>query len=290
MSMLSQQNSNQHEIYEGRLMSNAHSEIFCRRSKVAMRAQCVLLATTLLHNGAKFHSFLDTGSKTVHVNMELCYGGMSTRLKHCVVTEFLSVENVTPAEIHRRLQAVYGEDTVNRTTVNRWAIKFCECEPGCANIVDQPCSGRLVSVTDDKHQKQVDELIKHDCRITQKQIVGMLGMSKERVGYIIGLLGYTKVCSQWVPRMLTLEKKEKHVEICEELLKRYREEGDQFLLNIVTRDESWIHHFDPEEKRLSMEYRHTSSSRPKKFKTVPSASKILLTIFGDSQRVYSSVH
>jgi len=53
--------------------------------------------------------------------------------------------------------------------------------------------------------------------------------------------------------MLTSEKKQKRVEICEELLKRYQEEGDQFLLNIVTGDESWIHHFDPEEKRLSME-------------------------------------
>ena len=69
-----------------------------------------------------------------------------------------------PAEIHRRLQAVYGENTVNRTTVNRWAINFRECEPGRANIIDQPRSGRPVSVTDDKHQKQVDELIKHDRR------------------------------------------------------------------------------------------------------------------------------
>ena len=104
-----------------------------------MRAQCVLVATTLLHSGAKFHSFLYTGSKTVHVSMESCYG-MSMRLKQCAVTEFLSAENVTPAEIHCRLQAVYGENTVNRTTVNHWAIKFRECEPGHANIVDQPHS------------------------------------------------------------------------------------------------------------------------------------------------------
>jgi hypothetical protein len=47
-------------------------------------------------------------------------------------------------------------------------------------------------VTDDKHQKQVDELIKHDCRIIQKQTAGRLGKSKEKVDYIIGLLGYTK--------------------------------------------------------------------------------------------------
>ena len=65
---------------------------------------------------------------------------------------------------------MYGENTVNRTTVNRWTIKFRECEPGRANIVDQTRSGRPVSVTDDKHQKQIDELIKHDRRIIQKQI------------------------------------------------------------------------------------------------------------------------
>ena len=76
-----------------------------------MRAQCVLVATTLLHKGAKFHSSLYTGNKTVLVNMESCYGGMSTRLKQRAVIEFLSAENVTPTEIHHRLQVVYGEDT-----------------------------------------------------------------------------------------------------------------------------------------------------------------------------------
>ena len=101
--------------------------------------------------------------------MESCYGGMSTRLQQSAVTEFLSAGNVTPAEIHRRLLAMYGEDTVNRTAVNCWAIKFRECEPGRSSIVDQPRSGRPVSVTDDKHQKQVDELFKHDRCITQSR-------------------------------------------------------------------------------------------------------------------------
>jgi len=52
-----------------------------------MPAQCVLVATTLLHSGAKFHSFLYIGSKTVRVNMESCYGGMSTGLQQRAVTE-----------------------------------------------------------------------------------------------------------------------------------------------------------------------------------------------------------
>jgi hypothetical protein len=67
------------------------------------RAVCCCSHNPPAH-GAKFHSFLYTGSKTVRVNMESCYGGMSTRLKQRAVTEFLGAENVTPAEIHRRLQ------------------------------------------------------------------------------------------------------------------------------------------------------------------------------------------
>jgi len=85
--------------------------------------QCVFLVIILLQGDAKFHSFLYNGSRTARVSMESCYGGMSTRLKQRAVTEFLSAENVTPAAIHRRLQAVYGENTVNRTTVNRWTKK-----------------------------------------------------------------------------------------------------------------------------------------------------------------------
>jgi len=56
------------------------------------------------------------------------------------------------------------------------------------------------------------------------------------------------------------------VEICEESLKGKRENRDQIILNIVNGNESWSHHFDPEEKRLSMEYRHTISPRTKNSK------------------------
>jgi hypothetical protein len=75
-------------LYVGFLISNAHSGKFCQWSIVAMRAQCVLVATSLLHSGGNFHSFFYNGSKTVRVNMESCYGGMSMGLKQRAVTEF----------------------------------------------------------------------------------------------------------------------------------------------------------------------------------------------------------
>jgi hypothetical protein len=75
--------------------------------------------------------------------------------------------------------------------------------------------------------------------------------------------------------------KEQRKIICSELLARYEAEGDDFLSIIVTGDKAWIYHFEPETKRQSMEWHHTSSPRKKKFKAIPSARKIMATVFWD---------
>ncbi|GFQ94816.1 histone-lysine N-methyltransferase SETMAR [Trichonephila clavata] len=56
-----------------------------------------------------------------------------------------------------------------------------------------------------------------------------------------------------------------------EHLVRYHEDGNDFLFRIVTGDETWVHHFLPESKAASMEWKHPSSPVRKKFKTTPSA-------------------
>jgi hypothetical protein len=63
------------------------------------------------------------------------------------------------------------------------------------------------------------------------------------------------------------------------LLARYEAEGDDFLSTTVTGDETWIHHFKPKTKRQSMEWHHTTSPWKKKFNSIPSASKIMATVF-----------
>jgi hypothetical protein len=63
-------------------------------------------------------------------------------------------------------------------------------------------------------------------------------------------------------------------------LARYCEECDSFLHRIVTGDETWV---QPETKWKSMQWKHPSSPVAKKFKTQPSADKLMLTTFWDSQ-------
>ena len=83
-----------------------------------------------------------------------------------------------------------------------------------------------------------------------------------------------------MPRELTAEHKRKRDEICQHLLDRYNNE--EFLSRIVA-DETWVHHYEPESKRQSMEWKHPVSPAKKKFKTQPSAGKVMLTVLWDSK-------
>jgi len=48
---------------------------------------------------------------------------------------------------------------------------------------------------------------------------------------------------------------------------------------LVTMDETWLYHYDPETKQKSMEWRHSGSPRPQNFRVQKSAGKCLASIF-----------
>ncbi|UYV70216.1 Transposase [Cordylochernes scorpioides] len=49
-------------------------------------------------------------------------------------------------------------------------------------------------------------------------------------------------------------------------------------------DETWAHHFTPESKQQSMQWRHSGSPSPKKAKTVPSVGKVIIIMNAVGQR------
>ena len=68
----------------------------------------------------------------------------------------------------------------------------------------------------------------------------------------------------------------------QEFVDLFESDPVKFVWQIVTGDETWVHHWDPESKVESMQWRHAhaSSPPPRKFKTLPSAGKLMATIFG----------
>ena len=68
------------------------------------------------------------------------------------------------------------------------------------------------------------------------------------------------------------------------MLKRFRSK-DEFLLRLVNVDETLVHYYEPENKAQSRQWIGPGSPRPKKFKTQPSAGKVIATVFWDVKGV-----
>ena len=68
-----------------------------------------------------------------------------------------------------------------------------------------------------------------------------------------------RIAARWVPHDLSEEQKCQRLEIAQQLLHRFREEGNEFLQNVVAIDETWIRDFAPELKSQSSEWRGKSS-------------------------------
>ena len=93
-----------------------------------------------------------------------------------------------------------------------------------------------------------------------------------------------KLTARWVPKSLSDEKMATRASVCSALLKRFRSKDD-FLLHLVTVDETWVHYNEPENKAQSLQWVGPGSPRPKKFKTQPSAGKVMATVFWDAKGV-----
>src|ERR1700761_2617270 len=92
------------------------------------------------------------------------------------------------------------------------------------------------------------------------EISNLLGICIGTVETILHTkLGMSKVSSRWVPRMLTPEIKQTRVDACRELLDWYKSDSENFFSRIVTGDETWLHHWNPENKQESMHWKRKSS-------------------------------
>ena len=94
------------------------------------------------------------------------------------------------------------------------------------------------------------------------------------------ILGMSKVSARWVPRMLYDDQKRSRLDISRYLLSRYEDDPGDFIDLVVTQDETWVHHFEPESKMQRMQWKHPGSLPPNKFKRVSSAGTVMASVLG----------
>jgi len=127
-----------------------------------------------------------------------------------------------------------------------------------------PRLGRNKTATTPEIIGQIHELILEDRRISTESIAEQLGISREWVGSIIHEdLDMRKLSAKWVPKWLNADQKRQRCQLSEQKLEFFRRDINDFLLRLVTIDETWLYHYDPETKQQSAEGRHSGSPCPK---------------------------
>ncbi|KAG5330757.1 SETMR methyltransferase, partial [Acromyrmex heyeri] len=153
---------------------------------------------------------------------------------------------------------------MSESMVRRWVREF---KAGRHSLEDESGRGRPSLITDELTTK-IENAICNDRRLTLDELHNLFPeISRSLIHEIVSeKLKFRKVCARWVPRELTPLHKATRVTAGKEFLDRYRDEGNDFLKSIVTGDETWVAHYTPENKRQSMQWKHTSSPTAKKFK------------------------
>jgi len=89
---------------------------------------------------------------------------------------YLKIETLrgkTSTEVHSSLMEVCGVETVDRSTISRWAERFRE---GRFSIENDPKSGRPRTSTDDQIVERVLQILQEDRRMTCEEIAHSAGI------------------------------------------------------------------------------------------------------------------
>jgi histone-lysine N-methyltransferase SETMAR len=208
---------------------------------------------------------------------------IASRKEQRAVIRFFWAKGLKPTQILTEMLPVYGQKCVPRSTIHRWCDKFAR---GRRSLVDEKRSGRPVVATNNDAVTKVDAFIRSDRRVSISDIVLYTGISRGSVQRVVQQnLKFRKVSARWVPRQLKPEQQATRMITSLENLQRYNDGGEAMLARLVTGDETWVHHYQPETKRASMQWKHLDSPTPTKFRVLPSAGKVMATVFWDMKGV-----
>jgi len=201
------------------------------------------------------------------------------RLKYRAVIEFLVLEGRNGKEIDERLRAVYGTSAPSTATVYNWVR---EVKNGRQSLEDDPRTGGPRTAVTEAKVAAVLAMVKEDRQITIAQLAESLGISDGSVHTILhDHLLMSKVTTKWVPKTLSALQRDERVTCSTSLLNLMQANEELFLHRLVTGDETWVHHYDPETQAEARVWMGHGDSVPERPRMSRSAGKVMMTIFWD---------
>ena len=182
-------------------------------------------------------------------------GKISEQRAYCKIRAQLGFP---PKEIHADLQKVYGNGALKYSTVCKWVCRFNDGRESIENDLRVP-----VSVLTENNVATVKTLIEEDIRYPVQEIEELSCIHSSSVLKILReRLGLRKICARWVPHLLTDEEKQSRVRLASQVVEKYDKCDPRHLEEIVTGDETWIYHFQPDSKAKNKVWVSSEGDRP----------------------------
>ena len=129
--------------------------------------------------------------------------------------------------------------------VQKCCRNFSSCR---VSVTDEQRSGRPSTSAD--LVPEIEETVRVNRRVLLKELEEQFNLSHSTIWDIVHEpLGYRKLCSRWVPRQLTEDHKKTRMGASLSHLLRFNDHGEDFLEQIITGDEAWVHQYCQPQKR-----------------------------------------
>ena len=168
-------------------------------------------------------------------------------------------------------------------TVCKWVHRFND---GRESIENDPRMGWPVSVLTEKNVATVKTLIEEHACYTVQEIEELNGIHSSRLNVLNILrkrLGLRKICTRWVPHLLSDEQKQSRVRLASQDIEKYDKCDPRRFEEIVTGDETWIYHFQPDSKAKNKAWVSSEGDRPVIVCRCKTSNHMLYAIFFDSK-------
>ena len=154
---------------------------------------------------------------------------LKSEMRHAI--QFCVRLDKSPSTIYAKMRQAYGDQCLSRSTVFDWHKRFRE---GRTTAADDPRSGRPLTSTSQEMVVRCRELVEQDRRQTVDYLSECLDISIGSThSILVDNLQMRRVCARWVPRLLKDEQKATRVTLCNQMLRRYRREGEAFSQTVI---------------------------------------------------------
>ena len=137
------------------------------------------------------------------------------------VIQYFHLKGLSPTNIKVELDSTLGESASLFTTIKYWVAEFKQ--------------GRPNEVTTTEMMEKIHKLVLDDRGLKVRELADMVGISKRAVHRILTEnLDMRKLCTRWVPRLLTMEQKQRREDVSIECLAMFHSYNANSLRRFTT--------------------------------------------------------